>query len=285
MNGEIDILVCTTIIETGIDVSNANTLVIEDADYMGLAQLYQIRGRVGRSTLKAYAYFTFRKDKVLNEIAVKRLNAIKEFTSFGSGFKIAMRDLQIRGAGSILGKTQSGFMMSIGYDLYIKLLNQAIAVERGEKVKTEKSDCVIDISVDAFIPDKFISSTVNRIEAYKRIASLETPEDVDDLIDELVDRYGDVPDSVMGLIDISLLRVLAASLGITEIVQRKENIIFYGDKFGDIDMMKFLKETPYKIGINSTNKPFISSAIPQSKQPLQVMNDVLNILRECKIEE
>ncbi|MBQ3008147.1 MAG: transcription-repair coupling factor, partial [Oscillospiraceae bacterium] len=285
MNGEIDILVCTTIIETGIDVSNANTLVIEDADYMGLAQLYQIRGRVGRSTRKAYAYFTFRKDKVLNEIAVKRLNAIKEFTSFGSGFKIAMRDLQIRGAGSILGKTQSGFMMSIGYDLYIKLLNQAIAVERGEKVKTEKSDCVIDISVDAFIPDSFISSTANRIEAYKRIASLETPDDVDDLIDELVDRYGDVPDSVMGLIDISLLRVLAASLGITEIVQRKENIVFYGDRFGDIDMMKFLKEVPYKIGINSTNKPFIQATIPQSKQPLQVMNDVLNILRECKIEE
>ncbi len=285
MNGEIDILVCTTIIETGIDVSNANTLVIEDADYMGLAQLYQIRGRVGRSTRKAYAYFTFRKDKVLNEIAVKRLNAIKEFTSFGSGFKIAMRDLQIRGAGSILGKTQSGFMMSIGYDLYIKLLNQAIAIERGEKVKTEKSDCVIDISVDAFIPDSFISSTVNRIEAYKRIASLENADDVDDLIDELVDRYGDVPDSVMGLVDISLLRVLAASLGITEIVQRKDNIIFYGEKFGDIDMMAFLKAVKYKIGINSTNKPFISSAIPAGTPPLQVMKDVLNMLKQCKIEE
>ncbi len=284
MNGEIDILVCTTIIETGIDVSNANTLVIEDADYMGLAQLYQIRGRVGRSTRKAYAYFTFRKDKVLNEIAVKRLNAIKEFTSFGSGFKIAMRDLQIRGAGSILGKTQSGFMMSIGYDLYIKLLNQAIAIEKGEKIKTEKSDCVIDISVDAFIPDSFISSTANRIEAYKRIASLETEDDVSDLIDELVDRYGDVPDSVMGLVDISLLRVLAASLGITEIVQRKENIIFYGNKYGEIDMMKFLKDVPYKIGINSTDKPYISSQIPSGKQPLQVMNDVLHILKDCKAE-
>ncbi|MBQ8603492.1 MAG: transcription-repair coupling factor [Oscillospiraceae bacterium] len=284
MNGEIDILVCTTIIETGIDVSNANTLVIEDADYMGLAQLYQIRGRVGRSTRKAYAYFTFRKDKVLNEIAVKRLNAIKEFTSFGSGFKIAMRDLQIRGAGSILGKTQSGFMMSIGYDLYIKLLNQAIAIEKGETVKTEKSDCVIDISVDAFIPDSFITSTANRIEAYKRIASLETEDDVSDLIDELVDRYGDVPDSVMGLVDISLLRVLAASLGITEIVQRKDNIIFYGSRYGEIDMMKFLKDVPYKIGINSTDKPYISARIPSGKPPLQVMNDVLHILKECKAE-
>ncbi len=281
MNGEIDILVCTTIIETGIDVPNANTLVIEDSDRMGLAQLYQIRGRVGRSTRKAYAYFTFRKDKVLTEIAVKRLNAIKEFTSFGSGFKIAMRDLQIRGAGSILGKTQSGFMMSIGYDLYIKLLNQAIAIEKGEKIKTEKSDCVIDISVDAFIPDKFISSTANRIEAYKRIAALESEDDVSDLIDELVDRYGDVPDSVMGLVDISLLRVLAASLGVTEIVQRKDNIIFYGDKYGEFDMIKFLKDVPYKMGINSTTKPYISATIPQDKQPLQVMNDVLHILKEC----
>ena len=285
MNGEIDILVCTTIIETGIDVSNANTLVIEDADRMGLAQLYQIRGRVGRSTRKAYAYFTFRKDKVLNEIAVKRLNAIKEFTSFGSGFKIAMRDLQIRGAGSILGKTQSGFMMSIGYDLYIKLLNQAIAIEKGEKIKTEKSDCVIDISVDAFIPDKYISSTANRIEAYKRIASLEREEDVDDLVDELIDRYGDVPDSVMGLVDISLLRVLAASLGITEIVQRKDNIIFYGSKYGEIDMMKFLRDVPYKIGISSTDKPYISATIPGDKQPLQVMKDTLHILKECKTEQ
>ncbi len=285
MNGEIDILVCTTIIETGIDVSNANTLVIEDSDRMGLAQLYQIRGRVGRSTRKAYAYFTFKKDKVLNEIAVKRLNAIKEFTSFGSGFKIAMRDLQIRGAGSILGKTQSGFMMSIGYDLYIKLLNQAIAIEKGEKIKTEKSDCVIDISVDAFIPDSFISSTANRIEAYKRIASLESEDDVSDLIDELVDRYGDVPDSVMGLVDISLLRVLAASLGITEIVQRKDNIIFYGEKYGEVDMVKFLKDVPYKMGVNTTNKPYISAVITKDKQPLQVMNDVLHILKECVITE
>ncbi len=282
MNGEIDILVCTTIIETGIDVSNCNTLIIEDADRMGLAQLYQIRGRVGRSTRKAYAYFTFRKDKVLNEVAVKRLNAIKEFTSFGSGFKIAMRDLQIRGAGSILGKTQSGFMASIGYDLYIKLLNQAIALERGEAPKTEKSDCVIDISVDAFIPDSFISSTRNRIEAYKRIASLESEDDVSDLIDELVDRYGDVPQSVMGLIDISLLRVSAASLGITEIVQRKDNIIFYGEKYSDIDMAGFLKDIRYKIGVSASPKPYISALIPAGNPPLEVMKEVLKTLNGNK---
>ncbi|MEG0090991.1 MAG: transcription-repair coupling factor, partial [Oscillospiraceae bacterium] len=216
INGEIDILVCTTIIETGIDVPNCNTLVIEDSDRMGLSQLYQIRGRVGRSTRKSYAYFTFRKDKVLNEVAVKRLNAIKEFTSFGSGFKIAMRDLQIRGAGSILGKTQSGFMMAIGYDLYVKLLNQAIALEKGETIKTEKSDCLIDITVDAFIPESYIPYAQNRIEGYKRIACLENSEDVSDLLDEMQDRYGDVPKSVLGLVEISLLRVSASSVGVCE---------------------------------------------------------------------
>ncbi len=285
MDGDIDILVCTTIIETGLDVSNCNTMIIEDADRMGLAQLYQIRGRVGRSTRKAYAYFTFKKDKVLNEVAVKRLNAIKEFTSFGSGFKIAMRDLQIRGAGSVLGKTQSGFMMSIGYDLYIKLLNQAIAIERGEKIKTEKSDCVIDISVDAFIPDSFISSTANRIEAYKRIASLENEDDVSDLIDELVDRYGDVPESVMGLVEISLLRVLAASLGIVEIVQRKDSIIFYGERFEEFNIAEFIGKINYKININSKNKPYISATIANGKLPLEVMKDVLHTLQECKVEK
>ena len=282
MNGEIDILVCTTIIETGIDVSNCNTLVIEDADRMGLAQLYQIRGRVGRSTRKAYAYFTFRRNKVLNEVAVKRLNAIKEFTSFGSGFKIAMRDLQIRGAGSVLGKTQSGFMSSVGYDLYIKLLNQAIAVQRGEKPKTEKSDCVVDISVDAFIPDKYISNTSNRIEAYKKIASLETRDDVSDLLDELIDRYGDVPESVMGLIEISLMRVQAASLGITEIVQRKDTVIFYGSKFSQINMTEFLKKTKFRIVINSAGKQYISAQIPVGGNSIDTMKSVLETLLECK---
>ncbi|MEG1862686.1 MAG: transcription-repair coupling factor, partial [Oscillospiraceae bacterium] len=280
MNGEIDILVCTTIIETGIDVPNCNTLVIEDADRMGLSQLYQIRGRVGRSTRKSYAYFTFRKDKVLTEVAIKRLNAIKEFTSFGSGFKIAMRDLQIRGAGSILGNTQSGFMASIGYDLYIKLLNQAIAVERGEVVKTQKSDCLIDISTDAFIPDKYISGTQNRIEAYKRIASIESEEDISDLLDEFVDRYGDVPTSVMGLVEVSLLRVTAASIGITEVVQRKDSIIFYSEEYAGLNTLDFLKEIKYKININSASKPFIAAQIPPEEEPLTVMKNMLQTMKK-----
>ena len=279
INGEIDILVCTTLIETGVDVPNCNTLIIEDADRMGLSQLYQIRGRVGRSTRKAYAYFTFKKDKVLTEIATKRLNAIKEFTSFGSGFKIAMRDLQIRGAGSILGKTQSGFMASIGYDLYIKLLNQAIAVERGETVKTEKSDCLIDINIDAFIPEKYIPYTQNRIECYKKIAALENEEDVTDLVDEFIDRYGDVPQSVMGLIDISLLRVEAASAGIYEIVQRKDNLIFYSNSFDKLNMTEFLKDIPYKIAVNATEKPFISVFLTENASVLEVMKNTVFVMK------
>ncbi|MBR5252159.1 MAG: transcription-repair coupling factor, partial [Oscillospiraceae bacterium] len=280
INGEIDILVCTTIIETGIDVPNCNTLVIEDSDRMGLSQLYQIRGRVGRSTRKSYAYFTFQRNKVLNEIAVKRLNAIREFTNFGSGFKIAMRDLQIRGAGSILGKTQSGFMSSIGYDLYVKLLNQAIAVEKGEEIKTEKSDCLIDITVDAYIPEKYIPYTQNRIESYKRIAALETEEDVSDLLDELIDRYGDVPPSVMGLIDISLLRVMAASVGIHEVVQRKEGLMFYSADFAKVDVAYVMQNTKHRISISSAAKPYISAQIKNGESSLQVMKDMLQLFKE-----
>ncbi len=285
INGEIDILVCTTIIETGIDVPNCNTLIIEDADRMGLSQLYQIRGRVGRSTRKSYAYFTFQRNKVLNEVAVKRLNAIREFTNFGSGFKIAMRDLQIRGAGSILGKTQSGFMASIGYDLYVKLLNQAIAVEKGEEIKTEKSDCLIDITVDAYIPEKYIPYTQNRIESYKRIASLESEDDVSDLLDEFIDRYGDVPESVMGLIDISLLRVLASSVGITEVVQRKDSLMFYSNDFAHIDVGYVIKNTKHKILVNSTEKPYISAQIKADKNSLDVMKDMLNLFKESSLQK
>ena len=175
LNGEIDILVCTTLIETGIDVRNCNTLIIEDADRMGLAQLYQIRGRVGRSGRKAYAYFTFRRDKTLTDIAQKRLSAIREFTAFGSGFRIAMRDLQIRGAGSLLGHSQHGHMEAVGYDLYVKMLGQAIARAKGEPIQRDKSECLVDLRVDAFIPEKYIADGPGRIEAYKRIAAIQTP--------------------------------------------------------------------------------------------------------------
>ena len=175
LDGEIDILVCTTLIETGVDVRNCNTLVIEDADYMGLAQLYQLRGRVGRSGRKAYAYFTFRRDKVLTDVANKRLSAIREFTSFGSGFRIAMRDLQIRGAGNLLGQSQHGHMAAVGYETYVKMLNQAIAEARGETPQTDKSDCLIDITVDAYIPERYIPDPAGRIEAYNELPQSTAP--------------------------------------------------------------------------------------------------------------
>ena len=213
LDNEIDVLVCTTLIETGVDVRNCNTLIIENADCMGLSQLYQIRGRVGRSSRKAYAYFTFRRDRVLTEVAAKRLSAIREFTAFGSGFRIAMRDLQIRGAGSLLGHSQHGHMEAVGYDLYVKMLGQAIAAARGEPPEPDKSDCLVDIAADAFLPESYVPDAAGRIEAYKRIAAIETAEDAEDVLDELIDRYGDPPKSVQSLVDVSLVRVTARARG------------------------------------------------------------------------
>ena len=227
LENEIDILVCTTIIETGVDVPNANTLIIEDADRLGLAQLHQIRGRVGRSQRRAFAYFTYNDRKALSEVAQRRLAAIREFTQFGSGFRIAQRDLEIRGAGNILGSQQHGHMEAVGYDMYLQLLGEAIEEERtGEEVK-EKRECVVDISVDAHIPEDYIDSVKNRIFMYKRIAEIETGEDAMDVTDEFIDRFGEPPASVKGLIDVALLRAYAASLGIYEIKQEKDSIVAY----------------------------------------------------------
>lgn len=227
LENEINILVCTTIIETGVDVPNANTLIIEDADRLGLAQLHQIRGRVGRSQRRAFAYFTYNDQRALTDIAQRRLSAIREFTQFGSGFRIAQRDLEIRGAGNILGAQQHGHMEAVGYDMYLQLLGEAIQEETtGVEVK-EKKECVVDISVDAHIPEDYIDSVKSRIFMYKRIASIETGEDAMDVIDELIDRFGEPPKSVNGLIDVALLRAYAASLGIYEIKQEKDSIVAY----------------------------------------------------------
>ena len=227
LENEINILVCTTIIETGVDVPNANTIIIEDADRLGLAQLHQIRGRVGRSQRRAFAYFTYNAQKALSEIAQRRLGAIKEFTQFGSGFRIAQRDLEIRGAGNILGSQQHGHMEAVGYDMYLQLLGEAIEEEKtGEEVK-EKRECVVDISVDAHIPEDYIDSVKNRIFMYKRIASIQTGEDAMDVMDELIDRFGEPPKAVKGLVDVALLRAYAANLGIYEIKQDKDSIIAY----------------------------------------------------------
>ena len=230
MNGEIDILVCTTIIETGVDVPNANTLIIEDADKLGLAQLHQLRGRVGRSARRASAYLTYKRDKNLSEVAYKRLQAIREYTEFGSGFKIAMRDLEIRGAGNLLGAQQHGHLAAVGYDMYMKLLSEAISQEKGEKPK--QKECLIDLQINAHIPDQYISALSQRLTVYRRIADIRTFQDAEDVRDELRDRFGDVPPSVEGLIEVSLCRNTAASMGIFEIGQRGDIIALYCE---DID--------------------------------------------------
>ena len=217
--GDIQVLVCTTIIETGIDIPNVNTLIIEDADKLGLSQLHQIRGRVGRSPRRAFAYLTFRQGKVLTEIAEKRLSAIREFAEFNSGFKIAMRDLEIRGAGNLLGAEQSGHMMSVGYDMYLKLLEEAVLEEKGEKPE-KRTDCAADLSVSANIPEKYVPSGEQRMDLYRRIARIRTEEDADEMIAEFIDRYGDPPKEVVALISIALLRGEATLAGISEISQK-----------------------------------------------------------------
>ena len=216
--GEIQILVCTTIIESGIDIPNVNTLIVEDADKLGLAQLHQIRGRVGRSPRRAYAYLTFRRGKALSEIAEKRLSAIREFAEFNSGFKIAMRDLEIRGAGSLLGAEQSGHMISVGYDMYLRLLEEAVLEEKGEKPRA-KAECPADLNVSAGIPEQYVPSGQQRMDLYRRIALIRTEEDHDDMIAELSDRYGDPPSQVITLTAIAMLRSEASDAGITELSQ------------------------------------------------------------------
>ena len=223
-DGDIQVLVCTTIIETGLDIPNANTLIIENADRFGLSQLHQLRGRVGRSTRHAYAYFTYKPDKNLTEIAEKRLSAIRDFAEFGSGFKIAMRDLEIRGAGNLLGAEQSGHMMSVGYDMYLKLLDEAVLEEKGEAPKTP--DCTADLNVTANVDKDYVSRGEERMDLYRRMAAIRCEEDADDLLDEIVDRYGEPPKGVLNLIDIALLRANARSVGVKDIKQKAGDVYF-----------------------------------------------------------
>ncbi|MDD6199875.1 MAG: transcription-repair coupling factor [Firmicutes bacterium] len=222
--GEIQVLVCTTIIETGLDIPNVNTLIIENADRFGLSQLHQLRGRVGRSTRHAYAYFTYKPDKNLTEVAEKRLSAIRDFAEFGSGFKIAMRDLEIRGAGNLLGAEQSGHMMSVGYDMYLKLLDEAVLEEKGEKPKLP--ECTADLNVTANVDPEYVSRGEERMDLYRRMAAIRSQEDADDLLDEIIDRYGDPPKGVLNLIDIALLRAKAQQAGIQDIRQKAGDVLF-----------------------------------------------------------
>ena len=257
--GEIQVLVCTTIIETGIDIPNVNTLIIEDADRLGLAQLHQIRGRVGRSQRHAYAYLTFRRGKVLSEVASKRLSAIREYAEFGSGFKIAMRDLEIRGAGNVLGPEQHGFMMSVGYDMYLKLLEEAVIEGSKDTQSLKNTECSADFAISAGIPDSYIPSAEQRMDIYRRIARAKDDEDASDLIDELVDRFGDPPESVDVLLRIALLRAKAGSAGISEIVQKGGSIRF-GFCRVDVARVSALCARPEykrKLLFNAGEKPYL----------------------------
>ena len=269
-DGEIDVLVCTTIIETGIDIPNVNTLIIEDADHMGLAQLHQIRGRVGRSTRRAYAYLTYRRGKVLTEVASKRLGAIREFAEFGSGFKIAMRDLEIRGAGNVLGPEQSGFLLSVGYDMYLKLLEEAVLEERGEKPQ-RPTECAADLSVAASIPDRYVPSPEQRMDLYRRIAAIRSEADADDVVDELIDRYGDPPRTVNNLISVALLRAHAADNGITEISQKGTNLNFYLDGF-DLQRVSALcavEKYRSRLLFSAGEKPYLALRLKKGEDALK----------------
>ena len=223
INGDIDVLVSTTIIETGLDISNANTMIIQDADHMGLSQLYQLRGRVGRSSRTSYAFLMYKRDKVLKEVAEKRLQAIREFTELGSGIKIAMRDLEIRGAGNVLGAEQHGHMEAVGYDLYCKLLNQAVEALRGKRDEEEDFQTVVDCDIDAYIPVSYIKNEYQKLDVYKRISAIESEEEYMDMQDELIDRFGDIPKAVDNLLRIALIKALAHQAYVTEVgINRQE---------------------------------------------------------------
>lgn len=275
---EIDILVCTTIIETGVDVSNCNTLIIEDADKLGLSQLYQIRGRVGRSSRRAFAYLTVTKGKALTDVATKRLEAIREFTTFGSGFRIAMRDLEIRGAGNILGAQQHGHMEAVGYEMYLKMLSDAVAVAKGEKPDAQTTECLVDIRIGAHIPEDYIESLAQRIDIYKKIASIENEADALDITDELIDRFGDPPEAVKGLIDVSLLRNTAAKIGIKEISQRADSLLLYPEM---VDMEKashLASALKGRVMLNAGAKPYITVKVAKGEKPIDTMRIALGIM-------
>lgn len=278
IEGEIDILVCTTIIETGVDVPNANTLIIEDADHLGLAQLHQIRGRVGRSSRRAYAYFTYSPSKQLTEIAQRRLSTIKEFTQFGAGFQIAMRDLEIRGAGNILGAKQHGHMEAVGYDMYLKMLSEAIKSQELGVDIPEKKECTIDILIDAHIPETYISSPRNRISMYKRIASIENQTDAMDVLDEFFDRFGDPPSSVKDLIEVALIRNRAQNVGIYKVKQQGDSIVVYLETLSPERTalaMKYLRRRVF-FGKNKGEEYMVVKQLNHTS--LKTLGDVIKVL-------
>ena len=281
VDGEADVLVCTTIIETGIDIPNVNTLIMEDADRLGLAQLHQIRGRIGRSTRRAYAYLTYRQGKILQETAAKRLAAIREYVEFGSGFKIAMRDLEIRGAGNLLGPEQSGYLMSVGYDLYLKLLEEAVLEERGEEKKIE-TECAADLTLNANIPERYVTSPEQRMDLYRRIAAIRTNDDASDLMDEMIDRYGEPPKPVLALLDVALLRAAAAKAGVSDITQKKDALRFTLAVFRPEALVQVCGLTKYKfrLTLSAGETPMLTLKL---KPGADVLETALELVEDLKL--
>ena len=274
-----NVLVCTTILESGIDIPNANTIIVENADRMGLAALYQIRGRVGRSDRQAYAYITYRKDKMLSEEADKRLKAIKEFTEFGSGFKIAMRDLEIRGAGSLLGEIQSGHLEQVGYDTYCSLLDEVVKEMQGVEVEPEL-DIQIDLNVTSYIPDEYIPDSAQKIEIYQNIALCKNEEDIQNSIDEIIDRFGNMPSELENLLDIARIKYLAKAQYISKIASKKTAVVFTFEqsKF-NVDITKLINVYKNKLKFSPGVKPMITLEIGTTNER-QMLNDVTEFLRQ-----
>ena len=278
---KIDVLVCTTILESGIDIPNANTIIVENADRLGLAQLYQIRGRVGRSDRQGYAYITYRRDKLLSEVADKRLKAIKEFTEFGSGFKIAMRDLEIRGAGSLLGEIQSGHMEQVGYDTYCKLLDEVVKEMQGTPIREEK-EVQIDINLSSYIPDNYIEDSAQKIEIYQDIALCRNEKDIEDVIDEIIDRYGIMPIEVENLIEIARIKILARKANVLKLTQKEHVIILNLDKDNiqiDEKMVNdLIKKYGVRIRFSPGVEPYITLKI-DGKDEKKIVDEIKELLK------
>ena len=281
INGDIDVLVTTTIIETGLDISNANTMIIHDADTMGLSQLYQLRGRVGRSSRTSYAFLMYRRNKMLREVAEKRLSAIREFTELGSGFKIAMRDLEIRGAGNLLGSEQHGHMEAVGYDLYCKLLNESVKEIKGESTIREDYETAIDLDIDAFIPERYIRNEAQKLDIYKRIAAISNEEEYDDMLEELMDRFGEPPRSVQNLLSIAWLKAMAHENYLTELTQKGDEIRFVFYEKARVDAGKidgFLKDYRGKMKFTVDANPYFTYLKPRKSG--RDNEDILTLVRE-----
>ena len=274
LSGEIDILVCTTIIETGVDIPNANTLIVENAHKLGLSQLHQIRGRVGRSARRAYAYFTYPPEKSISEIAEKRLEAIREYAEFGAGFRIAMRDMEIRGAGNLLGAEQHGHMDTVGYDLYIRLLNEAVIEEQGGQLP-KKRECAVTINVDANIPAQYVRYPAQRMSLYKRIALIRNEFDRQDMTDELLDRFGELPAPTENLLMIALIRALALECGLKQIKQEGNEVRMYPEKFDFPVLSSVAAAFDGRMRVVVMGEPHISLRVRKEDNVLKIVHDVL----------